>query len=101
MPSLLLVLLSLSQSAEYPEWAQIFTGILTEEAVMIEYENFIKETCKKSGEEEEEGWSYDECMKYVYSLQGYYFSQGSSINEVLKSIPKQTEITNENWIWIW
>lgn len=55
MPSLLLVLLSLSQSAEYPEWAQIFTGILTEEAVMIEYENFIKETCKKSGEEEEEG----------------------------------------------
>lgn len=30
-------------------------------------------------------------MKYVNSLQGYYFSQGSSINDVLKSIPKQTE----------
>lgn len=54
MPSLLLVLLSLSQSAEYPKWAQIFPGILTEEAVMIEYENFIKETCKESGEKEEE-----------------------------------------------
>lgn len=93
MISLLLLLFSISQSLKVPKFSSIYVGPnFSEESVQKDLEEEIKreeETCKSDERDEDE--SYEDCMAYINSLEGYFYSKGSDINSVLKKVSKATE----------
>lgn len=93
MISLLLLLFSISQSLKVPKFSSIYVGPnFSEESVQKDLEEEIKreeEKCKSDERDEDE--SYEDCMAYINSLEGYFYSKGSDINSVLKKVSKATE----------
>lgn len=92
MISLLLLLFSISQSLKVPKFSSIYVGPnFSEESVQKDLEEIKREEEKCKSDERDEDESYEDCMAYINSLEGYFYSKGSDINSVLKKVSKATE----------